>query len=439
MTNMRSIVLGVAFLLVFAACSSAPPSTPAPAEGGGASQAPGPAGTQGVKDVEFWYAIGGANGDVVQGLVDQYNSSQDRYVVKATFVPPAERMKMLTVAIASGETPDLFTAGPPDVATLTGSAQLHSMDDLAQRHDTTITKDMFFKPLQDIVVRDGKLWGVPISTGVTGLYYNEDLFAAHGISKAPDTWEELLDAAQRLTDEKKGQWGLLLPTAEIDYTARMWVTFLEQAGGTLLNEDNTKAMFHSEAGVEALQLWVDMFHKYKVAPLKQMDENTTVQTFGAGNVGMFLGYPSWIVQSADFPFTTKTARPIGKERRSAALGGWYLTIPSKGNNPDGAYDFLVWLNQPEHAVEWNLGMGNLPTTQAAVDTQMYQDFLQENPLVVPFNTALAEDAMAPSATGKFGQVLKPVAKAITMAIYQQKTPKEALEDAAAEVDSILAE
>lgn len=435
----KFLLVSLTLMLVLTACgannnarSGNPAGTKEPT-GGDAGQKPA------VQEVEFWYAIAGANGDVVKGLVDRYNSLQDKYKVTATFVPPAERLKKLTVAIASGETPDLFTAGPADVATLTGSSQLDSIDDLAENNDTKITRDMFFKPLQDIVVKDGKLWGVPISTGVTGLYYNEDLFKESGLTKEPETWDEFIDYAQKLTDSSKGQWGVLLPTKEMDYTARMWVTFLEAAGGSLLNEDATKAAFQSEAGVEALQLWVDLFHKYKVAPLKQMDENTTVETFATGSVGMFIGYPAWIVQSKDFPFTTKTARPIGHVRKSSALGGWYLIVPAQGKNPDGAYDFLAWLSQPDNAVEWNLGMGNLPTTQAAVDSKTYQDFLEANPLVKPFNSALAEDAIAPPATGKFGQILKPVAKAVIQAIYQEKTPKEALDAAAAEVDKILAE
>jgi ABC-type glycerol-3-phosphate transport system substrate-binding protein len=169
-----------------------------------------------------------------------------------------------------------------------------------------------------------------------------------------------------------------------------------------------------------------------------MDENTSAQTFGAGNVGMMFGYPAWITQSKDFPFKTATARPVQKVKRSSALGGWYLTVPSKGKNPAGAYDFLSWLIQPDTAVTWNLGMGNSPTTQAAVDTKAYQDFLKAHPLEKAFDTALAEDATAPAATPKFNQVLTPIAKAISLAIYQKETPKQALDEAAKAVDDILA-
>lgn len=438
------LLLALVFVIVLSACSSNKEGNNNEKAGetnnsSAASTASNNGEKPSVKNVEFWYSIAGANGEVVKSIVENYNNSQDQYKVEAIFIPPAERLKQLTVAIASGETPDLYTAGPPDVAALTSSSQVLSIDELASKNDTKITRDMFFKPLQDIVVRDDTLYGVPISTGATALYYNEDLFKEAGLTRAPQTWDEFIEYAQKLTDPAKGQWGVLLPTKEMDYTARMWVTFLEQAGGNLLNEDATKATFNSDAGVEALQLWVDLFHKYKVAPLKLMDENTIVQTFGAGNAGMFFGYPIWTVQAKDFPFTTQTARPIKQVRSSSALGGWYLVVPSLGKNPDGAYDFLAWLSQPDNAVQWNLGMGNLPTTQAATDTKAYQDFLEENPLVKPFSVTLAEDAIAPSATGKFSQVLAPVTKAIAHAIYQNKTPKEALDEAAAEVDAILAE
>lgn len=438
-------VVLLAFMLVLSACggSNNNANSKGNNDGGktaGSTDNNGQASNGGAKeDVEFWYALAGANGEIVQGLVDRYNESQDKYNLKATFVPNAQKNEQLAVAIASGETPDLYTAGPPDVASLAHSERLTSIDQLAANQSEVIDRDQFFDTLHGIVVKNDELYGVPISVGVTALYYNEDLFEEHGLSGAPNTWEEMIEYAQAIADPSKDQWGLLLPTQETNYTARMWSTFLQQAGGDLLNEDATEATFHLEPGVKALQLWVDLFHKYEVAPLRQLDENTTTQMFAAGNAGMFFGYPLWTNQVQDFAFTTKTARPVGDERRASAVGGWYLTVPNQGKNPQGAYDFLSWLIQPENAVEWNIGMGNLPTQQASVDTPAYQQYLEENPLVKPFNDALANDAISTPDTGKFNQILDPIAKAVVHAIYQTKSVEEALQEAAEQVNAILAE
>lgn len=423
-----SALLGLSSVLLLSACSS-----------GEKKSEPGAAGSATPQKVEFWYALSGSNGDVIKKIVEEYNKSQSKIVVDPVYVPQNERMEKLSVAVAAGNPPDLFTAGPPDLASLQGSHVLKSIDELAKTGSKKITKEDFLPVLDSVIVKDGTLWAAPISIGVTTTYYNENLFKTAGISKAPETWEQLIETAQKLTDPAKGQYGLLLPTKEVQNTAEIWFSFLGQAGGRVLTEDSKKAAFNSEAGVKALQLWVDLIQKYKVAPLTQLDAANITQTFGAGKTGMFIGYPQWIETTKDFPFTTKTARLPKGEKYATSLGGWYLVVPAQGKNTTGAYEFLTWLMQPTNAVKWNIGMGNLPAEQKTLDTKEYQEYTKQTPLLEAFNTALKNDIQPFPATDKYGKLTVTVAKAIVSALYQKSTAKEALDAAAAEVNKLLGE
>ncbi|GKS15061.1 ABC transporter substrate-binding protein [Paenibacillus chitinolyticus] len=422
-----SVIIGLTSVLLLSACSNG-----AKKDESGALEGP-------AKKVEFWYALSGSNGDVVKKLVDEYNKSQKKIHVDAIYIPQNERMEKLSVAIAADNPPDLFTAGPPDLASLQGTHVIKSIDDLAKNNSQKITKSDFFPVLESVIVKDDTLWAAPISIGVTSMYYNENLFKAAGVSKAPETWDQLIETAQKLTDPSKGQYGILLPTKEVQYTAEIWFSFLGQAGGRVLTEDNKKAAFNSEAGVKALQLWVDLVQKYKVAPLTQLDSANITQTFGAGKTGMFIGYPQWIETTKDFPFTTKTSRLPKGVKYGTSLGGWYLVVPEKGKNTDGAYEFLTWLMQPANSVKWNVGMGNLPAQQKTLESKEYQDYTKQTPLLEPFNIAVKEDIQPFPATDKYGKLAISVAKAISSALYQKQTPKEALDAAAAEVDKMLNE
>lgn len=386
--------------------------------------------------VEFLYALAGANGEVVQSLVKKFNESQDQYNVNATFVPPDQRMETISTSIAAGSPPDLFTAGPPDISVLRGSKGLMTIDELSQDKTDKIDPSMFIESVRPVVELDGKMWGVPISAGIAGLYYNEDLFKEAGLTRAPESWEELLDYAKKLTDPAKGQWGLLLPTKEVLFTNNIWSTFLWQNGGEHFTSDLKQATFNSDKGAEALQLWVDMIQKDKVAPLQQMDENLITQTFATGKVGMFIGFPLWITQSKDFPFVTKTAPLPTREKAATYLGGWYLTVPAGGKNKDGAYEFIQFLLKPENSAAWNIGMGSLPTQQSTMETQEYQDYIKNTPLVEPFAQSLIT-AIAPPPTENYSKVGTTISKAIVKAMYQKLTPQEALDEAAEEVNKLL--
>ncbi|TBL79014.1 ABC transporter substrate-binding protein [Paenibacillus thalictri] len=387
-------------------------------------------------NVEFLYALAGANGGVVQTLVKKYNESQNKYNVKATFVPPDQRIEKITTSIAAGSPPDLYTAGPPDIAQLSGSKGLMSIDQLAKDKEKKVIREQFFESLRPVVMKDNEMWGVPISGGVAALYYNEDLFKQAGLTRAPESWEEIVEYAKKLTDPAKGQWGLLLPTKEVLFTNNLWAPFLWQAGGDYFTPDMKHAAFNSKPGVEALQLWVDLVQKHKVTPLQQMDENLITQTFATGKIGMFIGFPLWITQSKDFPFVTKTAVLPKREKAASYLGGWYLTIPAAGKNKDGAYDFMAWLLQPENSAAWNIGMGSLPTQQSTLDTKEYQDYVKKTPLVQPFSEML-KFAVAPPPTDSYTRVGTTISKAIVKAMYGKESPQQALDEAAQEVNKLL--
>ena len=52
----------------------------------------------------------------------------------------------------------------------------------------------------DSATYDGKIYGVPTTVQPGGIWYSKDLFAQAGITEAPTTWEELMDACQKLKD-----------------------------------------------------------------------------------------------------------------------------------------------------------------------------------------------------------------------------------------------
>ncbi len=68
---------------------------------------------------------------------------------------------------------------------------------------------------------DGKLYGIPVRQNIAGLHYNEVFFEERGITRPPETMEELLDYARKLTYTRKDGTpvaGLALPHRQSNYT-----------------------------------------------------------------------------------------------------------------------------------------------------------------------------------------------------------------------------
>ncbi len=82
------------------------------------------------------------------------------------------------------------------------------------------------------------------------IVYNKKLFQEAGVAPpTPDwTWDDFRAAAKELTDPSKKQYGWLIPADGSEDTVWHYDAMLWEAGGDILNADNTKAAFDSDAG-----------------------------------------------------------------------------------------------------------------------------------------------------------------------------------------------
>ncbi|MFU8780401.1 MAG: extracellular solute-binding protein [Kiritimatiellia bacterium] len=106
-----------------------------------------------------------------------------------------------------------------------------------------------------------RTWAMPYD-GALGkvLLYRKDLFEEHGIP-FPDndwTWEDMLDAARRITDPGRGHFGLLFGRGK--HESWHWVTFLWSAGGSDMRynraTDAWRTAFDCRQAAKALDYYV---------------------------------------------------------------------------------------------------------------------------------------------------------------------------------------
>lgn len=104
--------------------------------------------------------------------------------------------------------------------------------------DPELSLDVFPENLFGPVKFGGKVWGVPWCTEHMLLACNWPLFEEAGIAEPPETWDELLAYARKLTkdidgDGKTDQWGIF--TGTYDYVGFLAVTLMLQKDAYLFN------------------------------------------------------------------------------------------------------------------------------------------------------------------------------------------------------------
>lgn len=166
---------------------------------------------------------------------------------------------------------------------------------------------------------DGKQYSMPINAGTRMFFYRKDLLDAAGL-QPPETWDELRAAAKALTTE--GRAGMSMSAASGAWNVLNWVPYLFAAGGDVWDADK-KITVNSEAGVEALQLWVDMIRNDKVTP-----EGVASYTIDQNRAGMIddriamASFESVAALGLGNPEVNPHAADMGYGRVSASLQGY---------------------------------------------------------------------------------------------------------------------
>ena len=114
---------------------------------------------------------------------------------------------------------------------------------------------------------DGKVYGVPMEVEPMAMYYSVAAFEEAGLNEndVPKTWDQLLEAAKKLTTDKR--FGVLFETTPGYYQNFTWYPFMWQGGGEFQTEGRQERVRIRRRRSQALKFWQDAVNK-GVAPRK---------------------------------------------------------------------------------------------------------------------------------------------------------------------------
>jgi ABC-type glycerol-3-phosphate transport system substrate-binding protein len=422
---------GGAAAAVLAACG-------APGPAGGAGPAAGaPSATAGPAHLQLWYQLTGAQADHLNRVNARFTAEHPGVEVELLTVPESDMTAKLAAAVAGGRPPDMTTlGGMTRVTELIDNKKVVSLS----RFRRDLARLDWYDSLKQPVVRGDDLFAMPTQASTLALYYNADLYAKAGLDPdaPPATWEALLANARAIARPEQQLWGHYVATKPITWTADLvWVAYLWQAGGEWLSRDGKRAAFNGPAGVEALQFWADLVQKYQVAPQKAVDNLVMGQDFETGTVGHMTIYAGWAIREEGMKFPVRTA-PLPRHAQPATVAaGLIIPIFAESKQQDAAWAYLDWLSQPDHLIYYLSGSGALPPRRSIAEAAAWTAFTAQHPLVQTFVDVLRQARLPYYGKGA-EEISVQVAQAIEAAVYGQKTPKQALDDAAQQANAILA-
>jgi multiple sugar transport system substrate-binding protein len=403
-------LLGVATLAVTAAGCSAGDT--------GAGDGPEP--------VVMW---GSWSGDQVKQLEEQaarFNDSQDDYEV--SYVPQELVEEKLLTALAGGQVPDVVLWDRYQTSLYAPKGALATIDDFVKEDD--IDTGVFYEPALGEMEVDGKLYGLPLLVDNRSLIYNQSLLDGAGVT-APTNWDELRTAAEAMTVRDGGK----LTQAGFDLSdPGLFSMYLAQAGGQLLNDDETKTAFNSAEGLEVLDFWQSLLD----TGVYEQGFGDTGDAFAEGRTAMKLDGP-WALSTLDqvdgleYGVAQPPAGPDGDT--GAYMGGFGLVIPEGAKNAEGAWEFMKWwTTEAENGVAFGEISGWIPANIDAANDPFFTEDEHYAAFIETMNYAQAR----PNVQGFSDVEGKALVPALERFLSGEISAEQALSDAQTQGDQILA-
>lgn len=347
---------------------------------------------------------------------------------------PSNMSDDLSLALSSGKTPDIVSM---DCVLVPYYASIGALEDVSGQFNNLTFKDSFSGGLLDLAKYQDKQYAVPFAPDVSVLLYNKDIFAAAGLDpeKPPTTWDELIEYGQKCTTDDT--YGYIYTGG---YAGGMMFTFapyIWSNGGEFTNAEGTKSMLDTKEATEALQLFVDMVHEYKITPesITSYDWTACLDAFKAGKTAMIVlgSRPVGEIVNDTYDFKAGCAlipSPDGKTYSSFS-GGDSLAILADSDKKEDAWKFIEYCVSEEFQVGQLVSFGNIPARTDLFDNEYYEGHEEYQVLKEALKVGQAPYSFM------YNEMYAPWLDAIQYAINQDKTVEEALADAKAEIDAIL--
>ncbi|MEW6229449.1 MAG: ABC transporter substrate-binding protein, partial [Bacillota bacterium] len=389
--------------------------------------------------IVFWHGQAGPLGELLNKLVDRFNKSQGDVVVKPEFVGDWTALNQkIMAAVSVSQPPDLAQVGEiayTDTYLKAGViAPVQRFMDSDPTFKEMVQKDFYAGFLRENTYAVGGrnvLVSWPFAKAITVLFYNQEMLQQAGFNRPPATWAEFREVAKALTIPGK-RWGFAFTPNAL----RVLPAVILQNGGSLVSEDQTKALFDSPEAIGAVQLFVDLVKKDQSSYVtKGFDwQNDLV----AGKVAMAANTivsQAYIQRDIQNRFHLGVAPlPAGPKEGTLLYGPNAVIFATKSKEKqEAAWEFLKWWVEPETMTQWCRESGYIALRKSVIETMS-----KEDPSLKVFIESLAHAQPYPN-FAKWTEVRSVLVDGYVKAVLGQATPEDAMKEAARKANSILAQ
>lgn len=229
---------------------------------------------------------------VMQEIVKVFEAQNPDIKVNVQLTPYKQYWTKMETAATGGTLPDVFWMNGPRFINYAKNKMVMPLNDRIE--SSNIEMDKYPQGLLDLYTYSDELYGIAKDWDTTALWYNKELFDNAGLDYPTNdwTWDDMMAAAEKLTDVENGIYGTAARTE--DNQVGLYNTIIA-AGGHILSDDRLSAGYDTPETQNGVQVWVDMLNSGYTPTIEQLTDTSAVDMFTSGKIAMMFG-ASWNVK-----------------------------------------------------------------------------------------------------------------------------------------------
>ncbi len=321
-----------------------------------------------------WFS-GEAGEDGFYELIKEFEDKNPDITVKLVTLPFGKMRETIVTNLTVGVTADVLGLNMPWTDEFVEMGALEPLEEYIAASTDLKAENLVAAPMEEY---KGHSWMVPLTAHPFLMFYNKDLLSKAGYTEAPATWDELKDAASKITDKANNVYGYTMAFSTqppsngpiID----MYPLLYTNEGRTV---KDSRSNLDSPEVIETMAFLKELNDAGVCAPgtLSKTDP-MKLEEFAAGRIGLMITTMPQIAtlrqRNAELNFSVA---PVPKNKVWAyRVHGWELGISSKSQHKDEAWKFISFLLRPDVNVRFAEMVKQLPGNTAG-----NADFIDNDP------------------------------------------------------------
>ena len=370
--------------------------------------------------ITFWHTYGDSEEDQFLNVVlPLWEAEHPNIHVEAVRQDSSQYHQMIVTSFGTGMSPDVARVDITNVASYAAQGGLVALSDFEDFDE--ITADYMEAPLSTNLYQ-GKYYGLPLDTNCKAAVINTNVMQELGIDGAPETMEELIEAAAdretySINVSGVGDW---------DMCPWFWLF-----GGVITDEGFTKATGYldSDDSVAAMNKIIEL-HDQGIFTIRDVDGTVDAWDGINSEYAMFLEGPFYFgsYEDSEAKGIIAATVPTYEGNSASVIGGEDIAVFSTSEHQDAAYEFAKFMTSKEVQLAM-LEVGQLPILKSLVDS----DEVQSNPVWSVYMEQMS------SAKARIPSPNTTTIQEICSIFVDGADVAEALHDAAVKIDEQLAD